>query len=102
MGFRFPAEMHFDSIILSDEASEKQLLIQLADRDIVSHETLLERFGEMPNIEKIRVRREEKERENDMLSPNKAGPYHNPQHKEDIAKIALSKDALDNKEYLDH
>ena len=102
MGFRFPASIHFDSIILSDEASEKQLLIQLADRDIISRETLLERFREMPGIERIRVRREERERTNDPNTPNKAGPYHNPQHKEDIAKIALTKDVLDNDTYLPH
>ena len=100
MGFRFPAEIHFDSIILSDEAAQKQLLVQLADRDIISHETLLERFREIPNIEKIRVRREEKARVSDTLSPNKAGPYHNPQHKEDVAKIALTKDILDKDMYL--
>ena len=58
MGFRFPAQIRFDSIILSDEAAAKQLLINLADRDIISHETILERFGEMPEIEKIRIRRE--------------------------------------------
>ena len=101
MGFRFPAEIHFDSIILSDEAAEKQLLIQLADRDIISQETLLERFRELPGIERIRVRREERERNNDMGAPKKAGPYHNPQHKEDIAKISLTKDALDSDEYLE-
>ena len=101
MGFRFPAEIHFDSIILSDEAATKQLLIQLADRDIISHETLLERFRELPGIERIRVRREERERVNDTTSPKKAGPYHNPQHKEDIAKIALTKDVLDSDEYLE-
>ena len=100
MGFRFPAEIHFDSIILSDEAAEKQLLIQLADRDIISTETLLERFRELPGIERIRVRREERERSNDLASPKKAGPYHNPQHKDDVAKIALTKDALDSEEYL--
>ena len=101
MGFRFPAEIHFDSIILSDEAAEKQLLIQLADRDIISTETLLERFKELPGIERIRVRREERERSNDKGSPKKAGPYHNPQHKDDVAKIALTKDVLDSEEYLD-
>ena len=100
MGFRFPAQIHFDSIILSDEAAQKQLLVQLADRDIISHETLLERFREIPGIEKIRVRREERQRVNDALSPNKAGPYHNPQHKEDIAKIALTKDIIDKDVYL--
>jgi hypothetical protein len=102
MGFRFPAEIHFDSIILSDEAAQKQLLVQLADRDIISHETLLERFRELPAIEKIRVRREERARVNDALAPKKAGPYHNPQHKEDIAKIALTKDVLDNDIYLEN
>jgi hypothetical protein len=86
---------------LSDEAAEKQLLIQLADRDIISNETLLERFRELPGIERIRVRREERERLNDMGSPKKAGPYHNPQHKEDIAKIALTKDIMDTEEYLE-
>tara|TARA_A100001201_G_scaffold143658_1_gene146534 strand:- start:2448 stop:4553 length:2106 start_codon:yes stop_codon:yes gene_type:complete len=100
MGFRFPAEIHFDSIILSDEAAQKQLLVQLADRDIISHETLLERFRELPSIEKIRVRREERARVNDALSPKKAGPYHNPQHKDDIAKIALTKDIIDKDIYL--
>ena len=101
MGFRFPAQIHFDSIILSDEAAQKQLLIQLADRDIISQETLLERFRELPNIERIRVRREERERTNDIAAPKKAGPYHNPQHKDDMAKIAMTKDVLDSSEYLE-
>tara|TARA_R110000824_G_scaffold316696_1_gene503973 strand:+ start:7944 stop:10091 length:2148 start_codon:yes stop_codon:yes gene_type:complete len=102
MGFRLPAQIHFDSIILSDEAAQKQLLVQLADRDIISHETLLERFRELPSIEKIRVRREEKQRATDVLSPDKAGPYHNPQHKEDVAKIALTKDLMDSETYLNN
>ena len=44
MGFRKPAHIVFDQMSLSDEAAEKNLLIQLADRDIISHETILERF----------------------------------------------------------
>ena len=100
MGFRLPAEIHFDSIVLSDEAAQKQLLIQLADRDIISNETLLERFREMPNIEKVRVRREEKDRRNDVI-PDKASPYHKPQHRDEIAKIALNKDILSN-DYLEN
>ena len=101
MGFRLPAEIHFDSIILSDEAAQKQLLISLADRDIISQETLLERFREMPGIEKVRVRREERERDNDSLTPKKAGPYHNPQHKEDVAKIGITKDVVNTEEYFE-
>ncbi len=101
MGFRYPAEIHFDSIILSDEAAQKNLLIQLADRDIISQETLLERFRELPSIEKVRVKREERERDSEAYAPKKASPYHNPQHSNDIAKIALTKDLVDTKEYLE-
>ena len=94
MGFRFPAEIHFEKMILSDESSEKNLLIQLADRDLISIETLQERFGEMPEIEKIRLKREVRERENEKM-PQKASPYHNPQHKNDLEKIALGKDMIE-------
>jgi len=86
MGFRLPADIHFDHIIISDESTEKQLLIQLADRDLISTETLLERFGELPMIEKTRVRREDKDRKNEVI-PDKASPYHNPNHKNDMEKI---------------
>ena len=93
MGFRFPATVHFDQMTLSDEASEKNLLIQLADRDIVSAETVQERFGEVPEIEKIRIKRESQERQKEKM-PQKSGPYHNPQHRNDLEKIALQKDLV--------
>ena len=99
MGFRLPAEIHFDSIILSDESAQKKLLMDLVDRGIMSDETLLERMREIPSIEKVRTKREQAERANQAI-PNKAGPYHNPQHKEDIAKIAMTKDILNSEEYL--
>ena len=99
MGFRLPAEIHFDSIVLSDEAAQKQLLIQLADRDIISNETLLERFREIPNIEKVRVKREERDRRSDNM-PDKASPYHNPQLRNDVVKIGLNKDIIDD-QYLE-
>jgi hypothetical protein len=100
MGFRLPAQIHFDSIVLSDESAQRKLLMDLTDRGILSDETLLERFRELPGIEKVRVKREQRERLN-QESPNKAGPYHNPQHKEDIAKIALNKGDLAKEEYLE-
>jgi hypothetical protein len=73
---------------LSDEATEKNLLIQLADRDLISQETLLQRFKEIPQIEKIRIQREVEDRNNNVI-PNKASPYHNPQHENDLEKIGL-------------
>jgi hypothetical protein len=85
MGFRYKAHIQFDQMTLSDEAATKNLLIQLADRDIISHETLLERFKEIPQIENIRLKRELEKREND--GPPKASPFHNANHKQDLEKI---------------
>ena len=76
MGFRYKAHVQFDRTSLSDEAAEKNLLIQLADRDIISHETLLERFKEIPQVESIRLKRELNKR--DTVGPEKAGPFHAP------------------------
>lgn len=88
MGFRYRAHIQFDQMSLSDEATEKNLLIQLADRDIISHETILERFKEIPEIEKIRLKREISSREEGKSAP-KASPYHDPKHKQNLEKIAL-------------
>lgn len=93
MGFRKPAHIHFDQMNLSDEASEKNLLLQLADRDIISHETLLERFNEIPGVEKIRLKREVKDRDREG-SPEKAGPFHNAQREHDLEKIALQQGVI--------
>lgn len=102
MGFKSPAKIHFDTIILSDEAAMKNLMVQLVDRDLISQETLLERFGELPEIEKIRIKREEQSREKDPSVPSKASPFHNPQHKEDMAKLALQNTTLDSETYFEN
>lgn len=86
MGFRKPAHIVYDQMSLSDEASEKNLLIQLADRDIISHETVLERFKEIPAVEKVRLRREDKDRESERIPP-KASPFHNANHNKDLEKL---------------
>jgi hypothetical protein len=86
MGFRKAAHIIYDQMSLSDEAAEKNLLIQLADRDIISNETILERFKEVAPVERLRLQREDKARENDKM-PQKASPYHNPSHDQDMEKI---------------
>ena len=101
MGFKLPAKIRFDNIVLSDEAAEKQLLINLADRGILSDQTILERFGELPEIERLRVRREEQSRRNDVATPMKASPYHNPNVRNDIAKVLATKDGLADEYYED-
>jgi len=88
MGFRHRPHIHFDTMSLSDDDAQKQLLIQLADRDIISHETLLERFGEIPEVEAIRVSHEEKDRVEEKVA-QRASPYHNANHKQEMEKIAL-------------
>lgn len=93
MGFRKPAHIIFDQMSLSDEAAEKALLIQLADRDIISTQTLQERFKEIPDIERIRLQRESQDREDDK-APQKAGPYHDPQHEMNLEKIGLQAGSL--------
>ena len=85
MGFRKPAHVVFDQMSLSDEAAEKNLLIQLADRDIISHETILERFKEIPSVEKMRLKREGKERNKETI-PVKVGPFHKPEVEESPSK----------------
>ena len=90
MGFRLPASVQFDRMVLSDEAAEKALLIQLADRGVISSETLQERFGEIPEIERLRGRREDKAREKGNMS-QQAGPWHNPEKEHDLAKIAMQR-----------
>ena len=90
LGFRLPAKIRFDRMILSDEAAEKALLLQMADRNLVSIDTILERFGEIPELERLRLKREEKERKTGGILP-KAGPWHKPEKEFELAKIALMK-----------
>tara|TARA_B100000287_G_scaffold41700_2_gene37796 strand:+ start:3413 stop:5404 length:1992 start_codon:yes stop_codon:yes gene_type:complete len=97
MGFRYPAEIHYDQMSLADDAAEKNLLIQLADRDIISHETVLERFKELPNVEKIRLKREYKDRGADN-TPDKASPFHNPNQKQEMEKMEKQSELNEKKE----
>ena len=95
MGFRYKAHIQFDQMTLSDEAATKNLLIQLADRDIISHETLLERFKEIPQIENIRLKRELTKRE--TTGPEKAGPFHAPTPPADAEQEQNSPSTPDDK-----
>lgn len=89
MGFRFPATVRFDRMVLTDEAAEKALLIQLADRDLISVETLQERFGEDPAIEQVRIRREHRQRKAQQM-PAKASPFHTADKDHELKKIVAS------------
>jgi hypothetical protein len=88
MGFKYPAKVEFDRMDLSNEDSEKALLIQLADRNIISDELIQTRFGFDPDMEKSRLNRENKERQGSRMV-NKAGPWFDPQFENSLKKIAL-------------
>lgn len=87
MGFSMPATVVFDKIILSDESVILKILLELADRDLISIDSLLEKFDMVPMVEKARIRKETKQRGNKL--PNKASPYHNPQWDLDVKKQLL-------------
>jgi hypothetical protein len=86
MGFRYPAKIEFDRMDLSNEEAEKALLIQLVDRNIISDEFLQKRFGADPEMERVRLNRESRDRDSNRMV-NKFGPYANIDN--EMKKIAL-------------
>jgi len=88
MGFRYAAKIEFDRMDLSNEESEKALLIQLADRNLISEELIQSRFGFDSDIENIRIAREEKARNTSRKVP-KAGPFHDAEFQNSLKKIIL-------------
>ncbi len=88
MGFRYPAKIEFDRMDLSNEDSEKALLVQLADRNLISDELIQTRFGVDPDLEKSRLNRETKDRKNNRMV-QKSGPWHDPQFVNSLKKIGL-------------
>ena len=88
MGFKYPAKIEFDRMDLSNEEAEKSLLIQLADRNIVSDEIIRARFGLDPDMEKIRVSQEHKDRRK-VSSPQKVSPFHDANFENNIKKIGV-------------
>jgi hypothetical protein len=88
MGFKYGAKIEFDRMDLSNEDAEKALLIQLADRNVISDELLQTKFGLDPDMEKSRINRETRERKSERMVP-KTGPWNDPQVENALKKIAL-------------
>jgi hypothetical protein len=88
MGFRLPAKIEFDRMDLSNEDAEKALLIQLADRNIVSDELIQRVFGFDPDTEKNRLNREDRARESDRMV-KKAGPFSDGNFENTLKKMCL-------------
>lgn len=88
MGFKASAKIEFDRMDLSNEDAEKALLIQLADRNIISDEFIQQAFGVDPDTEKSRLNRESRERDGERMV-QKAGPWFDPEFKKSLKKISL-------------
>ena len=87
MGFRFPAQVEFDYMYLDDPAAVTNLMLAMADRNIVSDEFVQRHVKAKPDIENRRVVSEEKNRMAKNLE--KISPYHAVDKDFALEKIAL-------------
>ncbi len=90
MGFSEPAKLEFNHLDLGDEESERQLLIQLLDRNIISAERVQKILGFDPRLENRRLIKEDKQREKGKM-PQKASQFHQPEKEFIFERTALEK-----------
>jgi len=78
MGFKHIPAISFGIMSLRDEAAEKQLMIQLLDRGIISSEKVSEAFGTnfMIELERMKVEQEFREEHPGVLE--RSDPYNRP------------------------
>jgi hypothetical protein len=88
MGFKSPAKIMYDNMVLNDETAEKALWIQLLDRNVISVEAIQERFGRIPEIENILIMRENKARDAGKMSV-KVSPYEDAEPDLSLTKIGM-------------
>ena len=88
MGFRFCAKLEFDFMYLDDPAAMTQLMISLADRNIISDELVQRNVKAQPDIERKRLANENKRREGRSMS-EKISPYHAVDKEFSLEKVAL-------------
>lgn len=93
-GWNDQFEIMFDNTNLSDESVLLKLFIDMWDRNIISDEYIQEKFGANPDIEAVRLRREDKRRDKGKLPP-KAGPYTSENnYQRDAKKILLTQGSI--------
>ena len=78
MGFKRLPVIGFGRMSLRDEAAEKQLLVQLLDRGVISVESIHAAFGYDFMVELQNLRDEQKLRDEEPPVMERAGPYHRP------------------------
>ena len=88
MGFRFCPKVEFDFMYLDDPAAMTQLMINLADRNIISDELVQRNIKAQPDIERKRLANERKRRDGRSMS-EKISPYHAVDKEFSLEKVAL-------------
>ena len=88
MGFRFPAQVEFDFMYLDDPAAMTQLMINLADRNVISDEFVQRNIKANPGVERKRLSNENKRRKSGVMS-EKISPFHSVDKDFALEKIAL-------------
>lgn len=88
MGFRQAAQIEFDFTQLDDPATMMQLMVNLADRNIVSDEFIQRQIKAKPGIEEKRISNEAKKRGRGKMQ-EKVSPYHAVDKDFSLEKIAL-------------
>ena len=88
MGFRQAPQVEFDLTQLDDPASMMQLMINLADRNIISDEFIQRQIKAKPGIEEKRISNENKKRDRGKMQ-EKVSPYHSVDKDFSLEKIAL-------------
>lgn len=88
MGFSKTPTVVFQNLSLKDETAEKQLIIQLLDRNVISLETVQKVFGKDFEIELENMKFENSIREKDPGLLEKSGPYYRP-----LSTMQFQKDA---------
>ena len=82
MGFRFPAQVEFDLMSLDDPASMTNLLISMADRNIISDEFVQRHIKAKPELETRRISSE-------ISAKEKVSPFHPVDKDFSLKKISL-------------
>lgn len=89
MGWRSPGVVEFDVPCLGDENAENMLFLQLVDRGLVSDEVIQLRFGQNPDMENVRLKRETREKKSGRRAQTRS-PFLQPENNEEaLKKIAL-------------
>jgi hypothetical protein len=78
MGFKNTAAIGFGNMSLRDEVAEKQLMVQLLDRNVISGERVAEVFGVEYVIELERLKAEKEFRMENPGVAERSDPYNRP------------------------